>query len=238
MHGVVLAAATVDVPSQTLWWLNRSTGLVLLILLTLVVLLGIVSTGRWLPFKLPAFVSNELHRNVALLTIALLVVHIATAVLDDYVNISPVDALVPFIGDYRPVWLGLGTLAIDLGIASLIAIALRRRLPERAWRAVHAIAYLAWLSAVLHGLGTGTDTKTPWVMWTYAVCVLLVVAAAAGRVAALTPRSQGPRIVALVGLAIVPALIAMWAVRGPLAPGWSSKAQAPESSTAASVVSL
>lgn len=220
-------------PSQTLWWLNRATGLVLLVQFTVVLILGMMSTSAGLPLRIPLFITNELHRNLALMTVALLGVHIVTAVLDSFVDIDVWDAFLPYGSPYRPFWLTLGTLATDLLIAVLITTALRRRMSEPAWRLVHITTYLAWLMGVLHGLGIGTDTRSTAVQVTTAVCVLLVVGSAAARISMLEGWSQPARLAALIGLAVVPALIAVWAIQGPLASGWAEKAGTPPPPAAA-----
>ncbi len=224
---LAVAAAGLELPSQTLWWLNRATGIVLLVQLTVVVMLGIGSSVRALPFRMPVFVTNELHRKLALMTLSLLVVHIVTAVLDSFVDISWLDSVVPFLSPYRTVWLGLGTLAVDLIIAAMITTALRPRLSERAWRATHALTYPAWAIAVLHGLGTGTDVRNAAFQIVTLVCVVLVVAATAARLVVLPGLPRPTLVLALVGLALLPTLATLWAVQGPFAPGWSKKAGTP-----------
>lgn len=144
---------------KTLWFLNRASGLVLLVVFTLAVLLGQYTArsrrGRWTP----RFVWLELHRNVSLLGLVLLVLHVATSVADDYVDISLADAVLPFGSPYRTFWLGLGTLAVDLVVAVAVTTALRYRIPYTRWRLTHRLAYLAWPVSVVHGLGTGTDAR-------------------------------------------------------------------------------
>ena len=68
-----------------------------------------------------------------------------------------VDVVVPFVGAYRPFWLGLGALALDLLAALIVTSLLRARIGLRAWRAVHWVAYACWPVALVHGLGTGSD---------------------------------------------------------------------------------
>ena len=99
---------------EILWFVSRAAGLVSLLLLTGTVVLGCAhatraSTGRWQRFTLHA-----LHRNLSLLALVFLAVHIASAILDGYVPLQWVDAVVPFVSDYHPVWLGLGAIAFDL----------------------------------------------------------------------------------------------------------------------------
>ncbi len=172
-----------------LWYANRGTGAVLLVLYTLTVALGIAATaagpgGRWFP----RFLTQGLHRNLSLLSTLLLVVHLGTAVLDDYVDISWQDALVPFIGSYRPIYLGLGAVSLDLLLAVALTSLVRRRLPDRGWRLVHLLAYPSWGAAVVHTTGIGTDMNDAAFRWLVAGCVGVVVLAATWRaVARLVP---------------------------------------------------
>lgn len=160
---------------QALWYLSRGTGLTSLVLLTLVLALGVLTRrSRPLP-GLPRFVTAGLHRNTSLLALALLAVHITTAVLDPYALTGVVGVVVPFSGGYRPLWVGLGTLAFDLVLALSATSLLRGRLSDRAWRAVHAAAYGCWPLALAHGLGSGTDAGRPWSLAVTVLCVLTAV---------------------------------------------------------------
>lgn len=140
-----------------LWYLNRASGLVLLVVFTLAILLGQHATRRRENSVAPRFLWLELHRNLTLVGLMLLVLHVFTSVADEYVDISVVDVVVPFASPYRPFWLGLGTVALDLMVAILVTTALRHRIRYRIWRIAHWAAYLVWPVSVVHGLGTGTD---------------------------------------------------------------------------------
>jgi methionine sulfoxide reductase heme-binding subunit len=143
----------------TLWYLNRSTGLVVLALLTITTVLGVLSTGRG-GRLLPRFVGQALHRNLALWSVVLLVLHVTTAVVDTYVDIRWWQALVPWAGaTYLPLWLGLGTLSLHLLVLVAVTSLARARMRHRTWRGVHLLAYGAWGVAVAHGLGIGTDLR-------------------------------------------------------------------------------
>ena len=96
---------------QALWYMTRGFGLITLLLLTASTVLGITQVVRFASSSAPRFVVAGLHKNISLLAIVFLSVHIATAVADPYAPIGVVDAFVPFVGRYRPIWLGLGALA-------------------------------------------------------------------------------------------------------------------------------
>lgn len=166
------------------WVLSRATGVVSLLLLTLVVVLGVaVNRQARLP-GLPRFAVADLHRNAALLSVSLLAVHVATVVYDPYVTVRWVDALVPFASSYRPFWLGLGALALDLLLAVVLTSLLRLSMPRRTWRSVHWLAYAAWPVAVVHGLGTGPDLRAGSFLLLTVGCVAAVLTAVGWRVRA------------------------------------------------------
>lgn len=163
--------------SPTLWYLNRATGLVLLVLLTVAVLAGIWSSRGDAGTRLPRFAVQNLHRNLGLLTVTLLAVHVASAVIDEFVDIRWWQAMLPWHLHYKPLWLALGILALDLLVAASLTSLLRHRIGHRSWRLVHWGTYGAWALAVVHGLGIGTDTPAGWARWTYAGCAMAVLAA-------------------------------------------------------------
>ena len=140
-----------------LWYLNRATGLVLLALLTLSIVLGVLAMGGRPGRGIPRFVSQSLHRNVALIAVVALVTHVVTAVVDSYVDIRWWQAVIPVGATYKPLWLGLGACSLDLLAVVVITSLLRSRLGHRSWRAVHVLAWVAWAAAVAHSFGIGTD---------------------------------------------------------------------------------
>lgn len=217
---------------QLTWFVARASGLISLALLSLSVVLGVGASTRLSSSGWPRFATQALHRNVSLFVLALLAVHVVAVVLDDFVRITIPDALVPFVSTYRPVWLGLGTLASDLMVALVVTSLVRHRLGYGTWRAVHWTAYLCWPLAVVHGLGTGSDARS-WVSWFVVGCVALVLLAVAWRIVAGWPRRATLRIGAVAVTACTVALAFTWAKQGPLAPGWSKRAGTPPPATGA-----
>jgi sulfoxide reductase heme-binding subunit YedZ len=182
-----------DIP--LLWFLARASGLTAYAFLTITVVLGIVAGAKTLPAWWPRFLTQGVHRWMSATALVLLCVHVAALVLDPFVTLDWVDAIVPFAADYKRFWSGLGTLAVDILVIVLITslLRLRLRLGPRAWRAVHATAYAAWALALLHGLGTGTDTNSGAARAAYASSFGLVAASVLIR-AARRPARVGVRL--------------------------------------------
>jgi DMSO/TMAO reductase YedYZ heme-binding membrane subunit len=158
----------------TLWYVNRATGVVLVGLLTLATGIGVVSTARAGSVRWPRFATQTLHRNVSLLAMVMLAVHVTSAVVDTYVDIRWYEAFVPFVGRYEPWWLGVGTVSLDLLVVVVLTSLVRERLNHRRWRILHLAAYLAWAVGVAHGVGIGTDAFTVWGLSVNAVSVAVV----------------------------------------------------------------
>jgi sulfoxide reductase heme-binding subunit YedZ len=223
----VIAGALAAVGPSAYWYLTRSSGAVALILLTLALVLGVVDVRRWSTAKWPRFVVDSLHRNVSLLALAFLALHIATAVLDSFAPISLVDAVVPFVGSYRPFWLGLGAVAFDLMLAVILTSLLRRRMGHASWRATHWLAYAGWPIAMLHGLGTGSDVKSTWMLLLSIACLIAVLAALLLRIAAGWPEHLAIRGGALGGAGIFTLGLLLWLPSGPLGKEWARRSGTP-----------
>jgi predicted ferric reductase len=222
-------AASTSVGPSAYWYLTRSTGAVAIVLLTLTVVLGIVDVRRWASPRWPRFVIDGLHRNLALLTVAFLAAHILTAVLDSFAPIGLLDALVPFVGTYRPFWLGLGAVAFDLLLAVTITSLIRRRLGYGAWRTVHWFAYGTWPIALVHGLGTGSDANSSWLLLLSVTCLAAVIASVILRVAqrsAFPPRVRGAALAATAAFGL---FLAIWVPSDPLGSEWARRSGTPAS---------
>jgi methionine sulfoxide reductase heme-binding subunit len=210
----------------TMWYLTRGSGVVALLLLTTSMCLGIAGPVRVRIKRLPRFGIAQLHRNITLLAVVFLGLHVATTVADGYTPIGWKDAVMPFLSPYRPVWLGLGALALDLMLALVVTSLLRKRVGTRVWRLVHWLAYACWPLAFVHSLGTGSDTRAGWLEVLAGVSLAAVLLAVGARLvrsaAALDTRLALGAAVAALAL-----LTGLWYRSGPGASGWAARAGTP-----------
>ena len=176
-----------------LWYASRATGVVALLLMTAVLLLGLLVTRQGRLPGLPRFAVTGLHRNLSLVAVVFVVLHVLTAVLDSYVHIPLISAVVPLASSYERLALGLGAVSLDIMIAVIVTSLLRRHLSRRLWRAVHLLAYVSWPVAWLHSITSSTDLRHGWLFLTAVGCALLVVIAVIWRLSAASrdvPRAE------------------------------------------------
>lgn len=174
--------------TQILWYTTRGAGAVSLVLLSAVVVLGILGATRFEARGWPRFLTVGFHRNLALVAVVFLALHIVTAIVDPFTSLG-LAALVPFGSSYRTLWLGLGAVAFELLLAIAVTSLLREWIGHSGWRLIHWLAYAAWPVAVAHGAGTGTDATSAWMLAIDAVCLGVVAGAVAWRLWMRAPES-------------------------------------------------
>jgi sulfoxide reductase heme-binding subunit YedZ len=170
-----------------LWYTTRGAGAVSLVLLSAVVVLGVLSTLRFETASWPRFLITGLHRNIALTALVFLALHIVTAVVDPFTHLGWLAAIVPFTSYYRTFWLGLGVIAVELLIAISVTSLVRGLIGHVAWRTIHWLSYASWPVALIHSLGTGTDTWSAWMLVLDTLCIVAVIGAVAARLLSRSP---------------------------------------------------
>lgn len=165
--------------SAPLWYAGRSTGVIAFVLLTVSLGLGVAATQRALATRSwPRFATQDLHRNISLLAMVMLLVHIVTTLVDTFVHVGWWALLVPGTSPYQRLGVALGTVAFDLLLAVVATSLVRHRVPARAWRIVHWTTYAVWPLALAHFLITGTDAAHQrWGLWLALACIVPVAGA-------------------------------------------------------------
>jgi sulfoxide reductase heme-binding subunit YedZ len=160
------------------WYAARAAGVAAYLILTVVVTLGMTMAGRRRLRRWPRFALEDVHRFGGLLVGSFVAIHVVTIALDAYLPFSLTAILVPFTARYRLLYTGLGIVAAELLLALAITNRYRDRLPYRFWRRAHYLNLAVWTAATVHGLGSGTDRSTPWLLALFAASVALVLSAA------------------------------------------------------------
>ena len=195
------------------WYAARAAGVIAYLLLSFVVVLGTTMARKATLKRWPQFALEDVHRFAGLLVGAFVTIHIVTIAIDSWLPFSVASLAIPLLSRYRVVWVALGIVAAELLLALAVSNHYRRRLPYRFWRRAHYLNFAVWASATLHGIGSGTDRSSPWLLAVYSVAVVAVTTATVARL--LRRRTPGRRrlwaaaaalagVTLIVGLAIGP----------------------------------
>lgn len=160
-------------PEHLFWIISRGAGISALLLSSAAVGLGLLMSRRTARAHLKDL--RPLHEALSLATIAALVLHAAALLGDGYLSPSLADVTVPFVFDYEPLWTGVGIIAGWLLVALGLSYYARGRIGVQRWRQLHRFTALAWVMAIGHSLGAGSDVAR-W--WFISACLVTVVPAA------------------------------------------------------------
>jgi len=177
--------------SPYFWYTTRATGMVALVLFTLVVALGTLVANRVGGTVVGRFEVNEIHRSVSMLAMVFLVLHIVSTVTDSYVSTGWFSTIIPFVSSYKRVWVALGAVAFDLILAVWISSLMKARVKNATWRYIHWFSWLAFASALAHAYLTGTDARSGAGLAVVASCAGIVVLAVLWRIVARPTRAAG-----------------------------------------------
>ncbi len=203
------------------WDVARAGGFVAYGLLTLSVALGLALSMRWQAPRWPRLITSDLHNFVTLLGLIFIVLHVLAVWLDPFTAFGWSEVFIPFVSHYRALWMAFGIVALYLGLALAASVWLRPTIGYEWWRRLHVLTLVVYLLVTVHGLTTGSDTRTIWGAAIYALSALCVTALLWIRL--LFPvgaQRRRPVWVAITALALFIAVVAT--VLGPMRAGWNA----------------
>ena len=153
-----------DPSQQVFWFASRALGIVAMILLGVTVAVGLAMSGR--PVRRPGLQGKlrRFHEPAALTALGLVAAHGGLLLFDRYLHPGLTGVVVPFALRYRPVATGLGIAAGWLTAVFALSFYVRRWIGARRWRMIHRFTVVAYLLAVIHVIGSGTDARSPWMV--------------------------------------------------------------------------
>ena len=154
----ILPDADARTVSMRPWVAARAMGLTAYLLLGIEVALGIVlshpnNLTRWHKTK-QVF---PWHEMVTVFTGAFIALHVALLAVDPYANVGVIGAFVPGFSAYRPVAVGIGSIALYALIFTAVTAKWTKLLPSGWWLKVHRFAAVAFLLTWVHAVLSGTD---------------------------------------------------------------------------------
>lgn len=165
------------------WITARSAGIAALLTASAASSLGLVSAMHPRTLRGRRIELHAAHEALALVTMALIVVHGLALAADPVIRPGLAGVLVPFAEPYRPVASAFGQVAGYGMVAFGLTYYARRRIGARRWRAAHRAVAAFWLMAVVHALLTGSDAGRPWFVVGVGLPVVTAAALLCGRYA-------------------------------------------------------
>ncbi len=156
-----LTASLLGAKPTAFWYLSRSSAMVAYTLIWLSMVLGLTLSGKIARLWQGGPTVLDLHQHTSVLGLAFGLFHALILLGDGYINYTLRSVLVPFASaTYRPLWVGLGQIALyGLGIITL-SFYLKPWIGRRAWRLIHYLSFLLFLLSLAHGVLSGSDSSS------------------------------------------------------------------------------
>jgi predicted ferric reductase len=181
---ILIAIMVQDPDSGTATWdATRSAGFAAYLLLWVSVVSGMSIHLRLRPTSNPLTFTLEVHRITSTLGVSFIFAHVFALLLDPVVPFRVWDLVIPFWSEFRPLQVGLGTLAQWLLLVVLGSTAISGNLPYGLWRKLHLLSFPCYVLALVHGITSGTDSASPFALVIYATTTAIVAAVGVLRVA-------------------------------------------------------
>jgi sulfoxide reductase heme-binding subunit YedZ len=160
---------------QVMWYITRSAGLTAYMVMWLSTAWGLAVSSKILDAMLHRSFTYDFHQFLSLLAIGFTVLHVGVLMADRYLPYSLAQILVPFLSPYRPVWVGIGVIALYLTLLVTVTFYIRGRIGMKAFRYIHMSSLLAYLGVTVHSLLSGTDSSLPSVLMMYTGTFLVII---------------------------------------------------------------
>jgi len=156
--------------THVFWITSRAAGVLALLLSSVSVSVGLTMGGRMLPRAQRTL--RPLHEALSLAALSALALHAVSLLGDAYLHPSLADVTIPFASSFREPWLAIGIAAGWASALLGLSYYARGRIGVARWRRLHRFTALAWLAALVHALGMGTDAGTAWFLIAVGVAIV------------------------------------------------------------------
>jgi sulfoxide reductase heme-binding subunit YedZ len=146
---------------QFWWYLTRAAGLMGYFLIWLSTAWGLIVSSKILDRFMERSFTYDFHEFLSWLGLAFIGIHVVVLMVDKYLPYTIWQVLIPFLSPYRPLWVGIGVIALYLFLLVTITFYLRAKIGMAAFRKIHYLSLVSYIGATLHGLYAGTDSVLP-----------------------------------------------------------------------------
>ncbi|MFZ0546293.1 MAG: hypothetical protein WAM60_12690 [Candidatus Promineifilaceae bacterium] len=171
---VVQLSSVLGITDKTPWYLSRSAGTVAYLLLAGSTIWGLLLSTKIVKEMVPAALALAMHNILSWLAVAFTGVHVLSLLFDNFYTYTLSDLTIPFIGPYRPGWVGLGIIGFYLMFLTSISFNFRKQIGQQRWRQLHYLTFVVYILVTIHGVMAGTDSGNPGMRILYLGSGLLV----------------------------------------------------------------
>ena len=161
------------------WYLSRASGFISFTILWISMALGLGITNKMARLWPGAPSAFAVHQYTSMLGLAFAAYHGLVLMGDHFTDFSLPKLLTPFSIAYETVWVGLGQVSFYIWLIVVLSFYVRQKIGQKAWRVIHYANFAIFVMGFLHGIRTGTDSQSSWVVgyfWVSGLSLLMLLA--------------------------------------------------------------
>ncbi len=183
----------IDITQHIWWYLGRSSGFVAYWLLFASVAMGLAVSSRVFDGVLGRPWVFEIHKFLSVFVLGMMLFHGLIMLPDPYAKFSVGELLIPFRAEYRSTAMAAGIFTLYASAFITATFYIKGLIGQKMWRWIHYLTFALFVSAMAHGIWTGTDSEKPFVQYSYLASGAAVVFLTFFRI--LAARSARPKAV-------------------------------------------
>ncbi|WP_258436119.1 ferric reductase-like transmembrane domain-containing protein [Heyndrickxia coagulans] len=169
------------------WTVSRAAGVTSYLLLFVSVVTGMSAHYHFMKPRTKARI-NLVHQSTGWFGLLFGMVHGLVLTFSTYENFSIWDVLIPFISKSNPILIGIGILSLYIMILLIVTSDYMKALGYKTWKAIHFLAFPAFIGVFIHSVMLGPDAHYPFMMFLYASTAMITIAALILRISIRPPK--------------------------------------------------
>ena len=161
------------------WYLSCASGFISFTILWISMALGLGITNKMARLWPGAPSAFAVHQYTSMLGLAFAAYHGLVLMGDHFTDFSLPKLLTPFSIAYETVWIGLGQVSFYIWLIVVLSFYVRQKIGQKTWRVIHYANFGIFIMGFLHGIRTGTDSESSWVVgyfWISGLSLLMLLA--------------------------------------------------------------
>jgi methionine sulfoxide reductase heme-binding subunit len=149
------------------WLVIRGSGVAAFALLTAATIWGLLVSTKLVGRLVKAKPLTWFHESLGVGALVATVIHVVVLSMHDYLEFTWPEILVPGLSDWRSSAVAMGIAAFYGLLLVSLSFYLKHRIGQKRWRAIHYASFGVFVSALIHGVWSGSDSRSPIMLGVY-----------------------------------------------------------------------
>lgn len=149
------------------WMIIRGSGIAAFAALSAATIWGLLVSSKLFAKLVKAKPLTWFHESLGIAALLATIVHVVVLSTHDYLKFTWAEILVPGLSDWRRGASTFGVVSLYGLVIVVGSFYMKKHIGQKTWRLIHFTSLGVFLASLFHGVGAGTDTRTPMMIGLY-----------------------------------------------------------------------